>query len=120
LQNVDDAPIPQELWFEQYLDHFNLYSNPQTWQQRYLLNDDYWNGSYPNGCAGPSMFDFVIFLCLCLLYVCFALYLLNGDYWHGSYHLVQVCLSLFYVYLCFCLCFYLGFICVFVFFSFKK
>lgn len=34
-------------YFTQILDHFN-YNNPQTFQQRYLLNDKYWGGSKNN------------------------------------------------------------------------
>jgi len=31
-----------------------LFSNPQTWKQRYLMNDEYWTGNFPQGCKGPS------------------------------------------------------------------
>ena len=47
---------PQTLYFEQKIDHFN----PQqlgTWQHRYLISDQYWDGSgeLVNGCKGPIL-----------------------------------------------------------------
>ncbi|KAF2071072.1 hypothetical protein CYY_007609 [Polysphondylium violaceum] len=53
---------PQYQWFTQRLDHFNV-ANTQTFQQRYIINDQYWNGNGPvfmmiNG-EGPMGLDTV-------------------------------------------------------------
>jgi len=53
---------PQYQWFTQRLDHFNQ-ANTETFQQRYLINDQYWNGNGPvfmmiNG-EGPMGLDTV-------------------------------------------------------------
>jgi hypothetical protein len=39
------TPIPgyKTYWYPQTLDHFNFETSPQTWQQRYLINDDWYN-----------------------------------------------------------------------------
>lgn len=34
-------------YFTQDLDHFNFMSEPQTWQQRFLVNDQFWDGKGP-------------------------------------------------------------------------
>ena len=44
-------------WFEQRVDHFS-FSNSDTFQQRYLVNDKFWNVDggpifYFVGCEGP-------------------------------------------------------------------
>lgn len=47
------AAQPQTYVFDQYVDHFNFETQPQTFQQRYLVNDEFWlaprNKSVPWG-----------------------------------------------------------------------
>jgi hypothetical protein len=40
-------PTPQTRWFNQHLDHFNFQTDPQTFQQRYLYLDTFWNKKGP-------------------------------------------------------------------------
>ena len=42
----------KELYFTQKLDHFNV-GDTRTFQERYLVNDDYWNQNAPN--PGPIL-----------------------------------------------------------------
>lgn len=42
----------KELYYEQKLDHFNV-GDTRTYQERYLVNDDYWNKYSPN--PGPIL-----------------------------------------------------------------
>eukprot|EP00759_Apiculatamorpha_spiralis_P011463 PhF_6_TR18887/c0_g1_i2/m.27512/K01285/PRCP; lysosomal Pro-X carboxypeptidase len=56
------SPGYETRYFTQYLDHFNLASQPQTWQQRYLINDTFWGkptksqSSSSSSCPGPILF----------------------------------------------------------------
>jgi pimeloyl-ACP methyl ester carboxylesterase len=49
-------PKPQELWYQQKLDHFNA-SDQRRWSHRYLMNNDTWDGRghLANGCPGPIL-----------------------------------------------------------------
>jgi hypothetical protein len=42
-------------WFTQRLDHYN-FANAQTFQQRYLINDTYWQRPSATQPAGPIFF----------------------------------------------------------------
>jgi len=44
--------LPKEQWFTQRLDHFNG-QETRTWQQRYFINDTFWNPATP----GPIFFQ---------------------------------------------------------------
>lgn len=46
----------QERWFAQELDHFGYAVANSTWQQRYLVNDQYWRRPTPTTPAGPVFF----------------------------------------------------------------
>ena len=48
----------REEYFTQTLDHFRFTLPKETWQHRYLINDDYWTGEgrLENGCKGPILF----------------------------------------------------------------
>lgn len=46
-----DVAGPEEKWFPQVVDHYD-YQDIRTWQQRYFINDEYYNSSKP----GPVFF----------------------------------------------------------------
>ncbi|KYR02101.1 peptidase S28 family protein [Tieghemostelium lacteum] len=47
----------QVLWYTQTLDHFNFQNSQKTYQQRYVLNDQYWDRPLSNStqCNGPIL-----------------------------------------------------------------
>eukprot|EP01098_Paradermamoeba_levis_P003215 TRINITY_DN1493_c0_g5_i1.p1 TRINITY_DN1493_c0_g5~~TRINITY_DN1493_c0_g5_i1.p1 ORF type:complete len:521 (+),score=181.73 TRINITY_DN1493_c0_g5_i1:48-1565(+) len=42
----NNVQLPVEQWFTQRLDHFNA-QETRTWQQRYYVNDTFWDGTGP-------------------------------------------------------------------------
>eukprot|EP01087_Luapelamoeba_hula_P025072 TRINITY_DN977_c0_g1_i1.p1 TRINITY_DN977_c0_g1~~TRINITY_DN977_c0_g1_i1.p1 ORF type:complete len:531 (+),score=76.80 TRINITY_DN977_c0_g1_i1:216-1595(+) len=55
---VPPPPKYRTEFYTQFLDHFNFEAVPTTYQQRYLIADEYWGKGpkYPNGCRGPVFF----------------------------------------------------------------
>jgi len=43
-------------WYVQTLDHFNFNTQPLTYKQRYLVNDQFWSAPINGQCGGPIFF----------------------------------------------------------------
>lgn len=67
---------PTEQYFTQNLDHFNG-AERRTWQQRYFLNDSYFN---PNLGGRLSIFAFII-----IIYNFFCIHSLLRSYFHWNW-----------------------------------